>query len=309
MLLRFAGNSVWEGEGVSDKSRRVVFGRINRRNPNQETFEEREFAEDMIALAESHRTTFTAKSTAGRPGRRWIAGDMVALLDGDFMTGVLGYSEQQQQMTFDDESFSWMKGDVADSDAASEQTIVPFAVDLRDHNRWVAFAPTARLQPSSFRNGFEKVLNSAVADLGLMPTAWEVDLVTSTSLIREWLGRHPRVYKMTRTLKFSNPGKNLDEDRRQMRALAANRKTEEFAAPARRTLDVSSAEFEAKLEGTEKGDVDVQMEARGELGVGKVKFNTRDSIDSSSVEDFGVDLQRGVEIVLRALQEYVVSKG
>lgn len=36
------------------RNRRVVFGRINRRNPNQETFEERAFADDMAALADSH---------------------------------------------------------------------------------------------------------------------------------------------------------------------------------------------------------------------------------------------------------------
>lgn len=93
-------------------------------------------------------------------------------------------------MSFDDEAFSWMKAQVEDADAANEQTIVPFAVDLRDSERWVAFATTARLQANSFRLGFEHVLNRAVAELGLMPTAWEVDLVTSTGLIRQWLTRN-----------------------------------------------------------------------------------------------------------------------
>jgi hypothetical protein len=54
--------------------------------------------------------------------------------------------------------------------------------------------------------------------------------VTSPGVIREWLREHPSVYHLRRTLKFSNPGKNVDEDRRQMRALTANRKTEEFAS-------------------------------------------------------------------------------
>lgn len=71
------------------RNRRVVFGRINRRNPNQETFEERAFADDMAALADSHLTMYTQESTAGRPVRRWIAGDMTVTPGGDFLTGVL----------------------------------------------------------------------------------------------------------------------------------------------------------------------------------------------------------------------------
>jgi hypothetical protein len=43
---------------MTARTRRVVFGRINRRNPQQETFEMRSFAEDMAALdTESHLTT------------------------------------------------------------------------------------------------------------------------------------------------------------------------------------------------------------------------------------------------------------
>jgi len=286
----------------------VVFGRINRRNPEQETFEMRSFAEDMAALAESHLTTHIERSTGGRPGRRWVGADMTVTPGGDFLTGVLGYSEQQQQVTFDDEAFSWMKAEVADSDAASEQTIAPFAIDLRDDHRWVAFATTARLQAQSFRNGFERVLNEAVSKLGLMPTAWEVDLVTSTALIYEWLRENPLVHKLTRTLKFTNPGKDLDEDRRQMRALAANRKTEEFKAAYGKTLDIGSPEFQSKLEGTETGDLEVVMHARGTHGVRDVKFNTRESVDGSNVEDFGTNLQHGIDVVLAALREYVASK-
>lgn len=291
------------------RTRRVVFGRINRRDPNQETLEMRAFADDMAALAESHLTTYTVKSTGGRPGRRWVAADMTTTPGGEFLTGVLGYSEQQQQVTFDDESFSWMKGQVEDSDSANEQTIAPFAVDLRDHNRWIAFSTTGRLQPSSFRNGLEHVLNQAVSELGLMATAWEVDLVTSPGVIQQWLRENPLVHRLTRTLKFTNPGRNLDEDRRQMRALAANRKTEEFAAPRGKILDVSSEEFQDKLQGTETGDVDLVMVSRGVHGVSKVTFNSRDSVDASYVEDFGANLQRGMDEVLRALREYVAAKG
>lgn len=294
---------------MAARTRRVVFGRINRRDAGQDTLVVRDFAEDMAALADSHLTTFTERSTAGAPGRRWVAADMVVTPSGDFLTGVLGFSEQQLQVTFDTEHFSWMKAQVEDSDSASDQTIAPFALDLRPHNRWVAFAATARLQPQGFRKGFEHVLNNAVSELGLMPTAWEFDLVTSTSLIYEWLRQNPLVHQLTRTLKFSNPGRDLDEDRRQMRALAANRKTEEFKAAYGKTLDIASPDFQSKLEGTETGDLDVVMHARGHHGVRDVKFNTRDSVDTSTVEEFGTNLQLGIDVVLAALREYVAGKG
>lgn len=294
---------------MAARTRRVVFGRINRRDPGQDSFEMRPFAEDMAALAESHRTVYVERSTAGNPGRRWVAADMEVTPSQDFLTGVLGYSEQQLHVTFDDESFSWMKAQVEDADSATERTIVPFAVDLREHNRWVAFATATRVQPHGFRGGFEHVLNQAVAELGLMPTAWEFDLVTSSAVIYEWLRQNPLVHQLRRTIKFTNPGKDLDEDRRQMRALAANRKTEEFKAAYNKTLDTASPEFQSKLEGTETGDLDVVMHARGSHGVSDVKFNSRDSVDHRSVEDFGANLQHGIDVVLAALREYVASKG
>lgn len=268
----------------------------------------REFADDMRTLADSHKTVHTVKSTGGRPGRRWVAADMASTADGDFLTGLLGFSEQQQHVTFDDETFSWLKGEVADSDSASEQTIVPFAVDLREHQRWIGFATTARLQPQTFRTGFESVLNEAVSALGLVPVNWEVDLVTSGSRIVEWLKQNPKVHMLRRTLKFTNPGKNLDEDRQQMRALAANRKTEVFKAARGKTLNVESDEFRDKLYGTDTGDLHVVMEARGAHGVREVKFNSDDTVDDSKVEDFGTNLARGTETVLAALREYVTAK-
>lgn len=268
----------------------------------------RDFSKDMIVLAESRETVHTIRSTGGRPGRRWVAADMTVTPDNNFMTGVLGYSEKQQQVTFDEESFSWMKGQTESSDSASEQTIVPFAIDLRAGQRWVAFSTTNRLQPQSFRTGLEAVLNEAVAALGLIPVDWEVDLVTSTSRIFEWLKQNPRVHKIKRTLKFSNPGRDLDDDRAEMRALAANRKTEEFKAPRGKTLNIDSEEFEEKLEGTETGDLHVVLESRGSHGVRNVKFNSNDTVDESQVEDFGTDLRRGIDIVLAALREYVATK-
>lgn len=293
---------------MAEKTRKVVFGRINRRNDQQDTFEGRSFAEDMAVLADSRLVRHTEKSTAGKSGVTWTAADMELTAHGDYLTGVLGFAEQQQQVEFDSESWSWMKGDVRDTDAASDRSITPFAIDLRDGHRWIAFATTARLAPNRFRKGFEESINSAVSALGLMPTAWEVDLVTSAWRIDQWLDTHPRVFSLKRTLKFSNPGRDLDDDRAEMRALAANRKTEEFAAPRGQSLNVEAESFRGKLEGTETGDLDVIMKARGEYGARQVQFNSRKTVDDSRIDEFGNDLRRGIDIVLAALQEYVSSK-
>lgn len=290
-------------------NRNVVFGRINRRADGQDSITDRPFREEVMALIDSRRTEFVERMTNGRPMRRWVAADLQLTPSGDFVTGVLGYSEQQQHVSFDDDSYSWIKGAVEDADAASEQTIAPFALDLRDGQRWLAFATTARLQAQGFRRGLESVLNTAVMEvLGEMPGAWEVDLVTSQSAIFDWLRLNPRVHRLVRTVKFSNPGKDLTDDMAQMRALHANRKTEEFKAPYRGVLDVTSEAFIEKLDGTETGDLDVLMEARGERGVRNVKFNTRTSVDKSTIEEFGTNLQAGMDAVLAALREYVASK-
>lgn len=75
-------------------ARRISFARINRRDPGQDSLAQRSFAQDLAVLADSRRTTFTQKSTDKRPMRRWTAADMEVTADGDFLTGLLGYSEQ-----------------------------------------------------------------------------------------------------------------------------------------------------------------------------------------------------------------------
>lgn len=60
---------------------------------------------------------------------------------GDFMTGILGLSEEEELRSFEDEAFSWLKGATRTEEGASERTMVPFAVDLREEERWVGFAP------------------------------------------------------------------------------------------------------------------------------------------------------------------------
>ena len=259
--IRAEGNSV-----VANKNRRVVFARINRRRPQQETLDLRPFGEDLSRLGASHAMSHVQRKTQTHPQRQWFAADMTITPSEDFMVGTLGYAEQQTHVQFDEDAWSWVKGETRSDDAGSEQTVVPFAIDLREHERWVAFAPTGRMRPRQFVVGFQKVLNEAVLRAGLIPADWEVDLVTSEGRIEAWLSDHPRVYFVRRTIKFSNPGKDLSVDEAEMRALGANRKTEEFAAPRGQTLRTEGDDFREKLDGTGRGNLDVILRRGGPMG-------------------------------------------
>jgi len=228
---------------------------------------------------------------------------------GDFMTGTLGYTAPQEYIPFDAENWSWIKGTVAETDAAREDSIAPFAIDLREENRWVSFAPTARIQPSGFASAFQRVLNTAVREAGLIPAEWEVDLVISLEEVYSWIEQHPEVYNLRRTVKFTNPGRDYDDDRREMRALAARRKTEEFAATGNGVLNIGSEEFQAKLNGTDTGDIDLVLRSRDRTKPGgRAVFTNKQTADHVIVDNFGGDLVAGLEIVLIAVREYASGK-
>jgi len=265
----------------------------------------RSFAEDLTVLAESHLTQFSQPDPQTGNTRTWTAADMSVQADEDFMTGVLGFSSPDQQKIFDADSWSWVKGQTVDLDAANRRTVAPFAVDLRDGQRWVGFAPTTNLRPATFASGLEQALNRAVSAAGLIPTEWEVDLVTSRAEIDQWLQEHPLVHFIRRTIKIPNPGRDLDDDRAEMRALAARRKTEEFSAGRNSALDINSDAFVQKLDGTQTGDLELQMIAHDAHGSGLSKFNSRNSADESLIDEFGLDLMLGMELVLDALRLYV----
>lgn len=287
-------------------TRKVKFARINRRRPSgQETLAMRTFAQDLAVLAESHLTTFTQTDPRTGNTRTWTAADMSVQPDGDFMTGILGFSTPDQQRIFDPDAWSWVKGETVSLDAATRRTVAPFAIDLRSENRWVGFAPTGSLRPTIFASGLQQALNHAVAETNLIPTEWEVDLVTSRAEIDQWLRDHPLVHFLRRTIKIPNPGRIIDDDRAEMRALRARRKTEEFSAGRNSALDISSDEFRQKLDGTETGDLDLQMVAHEPRGAGLSRFNSRNSADESLIDEFGLDLMLGMELVLGALRVYV----
>src|SRR5690348_8075781 len=102
------------------QQRRVLFGRINRRRPDEPTFDVRPFDEDMRALADSHLTTATVGDAV------WTAADMTVDSHGNFMTGVLGFSERDQRRQFDRDTWSWVKGETEETEGASAATTVPF---------------------------------------------------------------------------------------------------------------------------------------------------------------------------------------
>jgi hypothetical protein len=265
--------------------------------------EMRPFVEDMLELARSKRTSITFKADAGRPARTWHAADIDFVSNHRFAVGVLGFAVSEEKRHFDEGEFSWVKGETEFSDAASEDTVVPFAVDLREHSRYVAIATSGRVKAYSAMVNLGKVLNRAAHDVGLLPADWECDLVVSQASIHKWLETYPRVRLMRRTIKFTNPGRDLDEDRAQMIALQAARKKEEFAAAYNQQLDVNSDIFAEKLRGIETGDLEIYLQARVE-GADKAEFNSNDDADKVSISDFGTDLMQGMDLVMTALAGY-----
>jgi hypothetical protein len=283
-----------------------VFARINRRNVEQGALFDREFSEDMIAVAQSHRTTYR-QDRGTRPTRVWTAADMTVTPDEAFVTGILGYTEPHYRRTLDVESFSWLKGEEEDAEEANEQTLSAFAIDLSDHGRWVALSTSPSMRPNTVREGLEEVLKNAVNELGDVPGEWEVDLVTSRTQITEWLERHPRVFNLKRTIRIPNPGKDLSEEIAAMKAMAARNKMETYSAPYGDWLDTNSEAFQEKLDGTELGNVDMVMKARV-AGGGEATFQSKNQVDHVDVVDTGTNFEAAVEVVLAALHDYLGRK-
>lgn len=288
-------------------TRKIAFARINRRK-GQTPLEMKPFAEDMRLLAASHRTEARGPAAGPSVTRTWFAADMVVVPDGDFMTGTVGFSEKQEHREFDRNSWSWLKGPTHRADAGTEQTVVPFAVDLRDANRWVAFATSGRMQAPTCATGLARVLKAAVEAARLLPAEWDVDLVTSRKSVEEWLIDHPDVFELSRTVKHTNPGLDLDRDRSEMRALDAGRKTEQFRARYGQTLDSSSDTFYDKLDGIQDGNLSVVLKARGGSSGAEQTFSSENRPDAAQVEDFGSDLEAGIDVALRAVRYYAEGR-
>ncbi|MFF1392150.1 hypothetical protein [Rhodococcus erythropolis] len=227
---------------------------------------------------------------------------------GTFLTGVLGYTVRDQFRSFDDSAWSWVKGETLNATGATATTVVPFAVDLSEHGRWVGFATSQSIRQQVFQDGFTAVLNEAVKRLDLWPTDWEFDLVVSRTTVRSWIAENPNVVRMVRKLQRSNPGRDLDADRQHMRALGASSMEETYKAAKGEVLDTASADFERKLIGLETGDASLGLWAQPLDGKHEVSFRSDTKSDSSSIDEFGSNLTHGMELVQRVLAEYIASK-
>lgn len=287
---------------VAAEDKRVSFARINRRD-EQLAFQERSFTDEMIAMAQHGE--LTAERTYLGQERIWTAGDLEIVENGTFMTGLMGFMLSESQFIYDQDAKSWAKGRRQGDIAASERTVVPFAVDLRPERRWVAFGTTQRIRRRGFAEAFQQALNTAVALLGLIPTVWEVDLVTSQSTIEGWLREHPDVVILKRTIKLPNPVRDLTGVLEEIATVNARTKAEEFRAAAGQSLNLlaSGSTLATLLQGVEQGHTAVDLVARGE-GRGRPRFSTAVSSDEGFVQDWGDDVELGKLRVLQALTVY-----
>lgn len=150
---------------------KLYYARINRRQrrgEGQGSFAESSFRDELAMMADSHDLVWHDKNAK----RTWIAADLAWTADGEFVTGILGYKESRLDKEFDEASWSWAKGEEEARDTASDRTLVPFAIDAHDDNRFVAFIPTSGLRRGGFRRGLEKCLQAAVAKQQILGHDW-----------------------------------------------------------------------------------------------------------------------------------------
>lgn len=226
--------------------RRVVFGRVNRRH--QSSIDQTSFEHEMRLLAALGRF----EAVAG--DKRWIVGDIEVDESTAFLSGIIGFTDPETRLHFDESANSWIKALSEEVEGASSKAVVPFAIDLRPSRRWTASATSPRVRAETFCKGIQLALNAARSERGFS-TDWEVDLVASRETVDEWVERHPDVRLIRRTVKLPNPGRDVSEDIRQMRDLAAARKTEEYTAPYKQNLRAVDDEGRAIPVRTTSGSV------------------------------------------------------
>ena len=278
---------------------RVVFGRINRRT-EQPTLAERTFQQDMQVLARAG-----ALEAAGPDGTEWIAGDLQLDPSGDFLTGILGFVADEKLREYAREVRSWKKGEVRVEVGASRRTLSPFAIDTRSEQRWLGLVPTLRIPPTRFARGFQYLLERAVTSLGLLPAEWEIDLITSTQRIYEWLQDHADIAQLKRIVRIPNPGIDLSGEIEEMRSLAAGKKYETYVPRYNRTLDLErDRELVARLlEGVERGDIAIQIRTREGSA-----FDSEHDVEQAQVADWDEDWDLATELVLEALRNFLEGR-
>jgi len=279
------------------------FCRINRRT-KQPNLEIRPFRADLQALASQGRLELRAQVRRVE----FIAADLMITSDDNFLTGLLGFAEEETLRQFEADAHSWLKGETTDLHGATRQTVVPFAVDLRADRRWTAHATTTRIKSTFFRQAFGAVLNHAVAALGMLPVDWEVDAVMSITDLADWISEHPEVIRIDRVVKLTNPLKDVDEARRKMRALGGESYRDVITAGRGERLDVDNETFRDHIAPIENGDAVVEVLARiGDAGTQRFRSTTHR--ERTTIPAYGQDLQAGIERVLGVLAEFSDQRG
>lgn len=239
--------------------------------------------------------------------KRWIVGDIEVDDSTSFLSGIIGFTDPETRLHFDESANSWIKALSEEVEGASSKAVVPFAIDLRPERRWTASVTSPRVRAETFCTGIELALNAARSARGFS-TDWEVDLVASPATVEEWVERHPAVRLVRRTVKLPNPGRDISEDIRKMRDLAAARKTEEYTARYNKNLHAVDNEGRASdaikdiAAGIDTGQVELYLEARAPGGI--IKYRWTSNIDEVYIADFADDWQLGIEFVRDALREH-----
>ena len=281
------------------KMRRVVFGRVNRRD--QSPMDQMPFDLEML------RSLEFARFGVFDGDKRWIVGDIEVDESRHFLAGVIGFTDIETRLHFDEATWSWVEAFSEEVEGASSQTVVPFAIDLRQDHRWTASVTSQRVRAQTFCRGLELVLKAHRVALG-MQTDLEVDLVTSSVTIEEWIMNNPQIRSIKRIIRLPNPGIDISEDVRQMKSLNAKQKEETLTAHHNQSLRAVNDEGQPSddirklTQGTDIGQVTISMEARGPEGIRK--FSSVTNIDETYILDFDDDWQRGIALVLNALRQY-----
>lgn len=216
------------------------------------------------------------------------------------MTGILGFESEETYISFDPDSFSWVKGDRSDVSGATNETMVPFAIDARDDRRYVAFTTTRRIKATTFCEALSAVLTEASDAEGWEGLVWEVDLITDTAELDDFLADNPNLTMIQRNVRRPNPkGEYLEEDLQRMDTVSARTLSETYRI--RQNVPVTAEATELIKAGLEEGFTEVKLESTSN-GV-SVKFDSRKRRKRTVIEDFKGSLkERGTEFLSKALQ-------
>lgn len=239
-------------------------------------------------------------------GVTWTATDLSVTADNNFATGVLAYevTERLRHLVTDDEGIpSWLKSDPHEDAGATRATTVPFAIDLDSNRRFIAYAPSQRIQAQRFRDYFGKMLDAAAKRAKLLPADWEIVPLQNRPQVMEWLKTHPDVSYFVRTVRLPNPAADsiLSRDLRRMKDMLVREKEERYKPMHGATIRLQDPELVQELfEGLGEGDIEVQLHARnGDM------ISSKDAAEHRMVVDWGEDASLGIEIVLEELTEYI----